>query len=94
MYWLTSSLFTMVQVVTLKQPAVRQALGIPVAIKHDVVAPEQTKTNKGYWTLIKESKSPYNTILWGGGVILSLSLSRSYSLSLPPHSLHQTILSQ
>ena len=34
-YWVTSNLFTIVQVGFLKSPSVRRALGIPEMIKHE-----------------------------------------------------------
>lgn len=57
MYWLTSSIFSMGQILMLKVPAIRSTLGIPQIIKHPPPGTEEGKPQKGVMETLKQSKS-------------------------------------
>ena len=56
MYWITSSLFSMGQILILKVPSIRSALGIPKLIKHETASGTGGAPQEGVLKKLKESE--------------------------------------
>jgi len=59
MYWLTASTFSMGQILLLKFPQARAALGIPKLVQHPPPQPQQLgekKQGEGFFSTLKQSK--------------------------------------
>ena len=55
MYWLTSSAFSLSQIMLLKLPSFRTAMGIPALVRHPEQAPKPDVAKQGMFATIKES---------------------------------------